>query len=141
MTTVRLAAEDDRDELFSLASDFATSFQVQRTGFDAVFEQVRDNESIWLGVADGETGVIGYLLGLDHPTFYANGRVAWVEEIMVREDYRRQGVGRCLMDAFENWTVSRGTKLIALSTRRAASFYKAIGYEESATYFRKLVEP
>ena len=95
---------------------------------------------MWFGVAD-EDGVIGYLLGLDHPTFYADGRVAWVEEIIVREDCRRQGVGRCLMDAFETWTVRRGSKLIALSTRRAASFYRAIGYEESATYFRKLVVP
>jgi hypothetical protein len=28
--------------------------------------------------------------------------------------------------------------LVALATRRAAPFYRALGYEESATYFRKV---
>lgn len=29
--------------------------------------------------------------------------------------------------------------LFALATRRAAPFYAALGYEDSATYFRKLL--
>ena len=29
--------------------------------------------------------------------------------------------------------------LVALATRRAAPFYRAAGYEESATYFRKVL--
>jgi len=40
------------------------------------------------------------LLGFDHHTFYANGRVSWVEEIMVSEDYRRRGVGRLFDEEF-----------------------------------------
>jgi hypothetical protein len=38
--------------------------------------------------------VIGYLLGFVHATSYANGPVAWVEEITVSEVYRQQGVIR-----------------------------------------------
>ena len=78
-------------------------------------------------------------LGLDHFTFFANGRVAWIEEVMVHQDWRQRGVGRALTTAFESWTVNRGAKLIVLATRRAAEFYQSLGYEESATYFRKLV--
>jgi hypothetical protein len=29
---------------------------------------------------------------------------------------------------------------MALATRRAAAFYQALGYEESAVYFRKLLD-
>jgi GNAT superfamily N-acetyltransferase len=79
------------------------------------------------------------VLGFDHYTFFANGRVAWVEELMVREPFRRQNIGQCLMQAFEAWAKARGCKLVGLATRRAAAFYQAIGYEESATYFRKLL--
>ena len=43
------------------------------------------------------------------------------------------------MTAFEKWSAGRGAKLVALATRRAAEFYRAMGYEESATYFRKLM--
>ncbi|HMH89603.1 MAG TPA: hypothetical protein VK586_00830 [Streptosporangiaceae bacterium] len=32
-------------------------------------------------VAADEGGCLGYVLGFAHPAFYANGPVAWVEEI------------------------------------------------------------
>ena len=83
--------------------------------------------------------MLGYLLGFDHYALFANGRVSWVEEIMVREDRRRQRIGERLMEHFEQWARSRESKLVALGTRRAASFYLALDYEESATYFRKLL--
>jgi len=35
--------------------------------------------------------------------------------------------------------VTRGNRLVGLATRRAAALYKALGYEESAVYFRKLL--
>ena len=72
-------------------------------------------------------------------TFYANGPVAWVEEVVVRDRDRRRGVGRMLMDAFEEWAAGEGCALVALATRRAAPFYRDLDYEESATYFRKLL--
>jgi GNAT superfamily N-acetyltransferase len=75
--------------------------------------------------------------GFTHLTFYANGPVAWVEEIVVRDHDRRGGLGRALMNAFEQWAFDRRCALIALATRRAAPFYRALGYEESATYLRK----
>ncbi len=81
----------------------------------------------------------GYLLGFRHLTFYANGPVAWVEEVVVRDRDRRRGVGRMLMDAFEEWAAGEGCALVALATRRAAPFYRDLDYEESATYFRKLL--
>lgn len=136
--TIRLAEGKDRAAVFQLARDFATSFEVERPDFDAVFGQIRGEDSIWLGVAESDEVVIGYLLGLDHLTFYANGRIAWIEEVAVHQDWRRRGIGRALTAAFEGWTVKRGSKLVALATRRAAEFYQSMGYEKSATYFRKL---
>jgi len=52
---------------------------------------------------------------------------------------QRQGVGRLLLQDFEQSAAERGAKLVALATRRAALFYQALGYHESATYFRKLL--
>jgi len=43
------------------------------------------------------------------------------------------------MAAFEAWAAEHGCALVALATRRAAPFYRALGYEESAAYFRKLL--
>ena len=44
------------------------------------------------------------------------------------------------MSAFEQWAAVRDCALIALATRRAAPFYRALGYEESAAYFRKILD-
>jgi GNAT superfamily N-acetyltransferase len=58
---------------------------------------------------------------------------------MVQADLRRAGIGTVLMQHFETWASARGSKLVALATRRASAFYAAQGYEESAIYFRKLL--
>ena len=136
---IRVATPQDVESVFSLASGLATSFKLDRRPFGASFHQILSDDHALLLVAAEGAEVIGYCLGFIHPTFFANGGVAWVEEIMVHASRRKKGVGRSLMMEFEKWSTGRGAKLIALATRRAAEFYQALGYEESATYFRKLI--
>ena len=137
--SIRRATEDDADALFDLAKDFSTSFTPDRTAFETALTEIIASEAANLSVADADGEVVGYCLGFDHYTFYANGRVAWVEEITVQEPVRRRGIGKALVENFEEWSRNRGNKLVALATRRAAYFYTSIGYEESATFFRKLI--
>lgn len=136
---IRPARQSDASQLFPIARDFATSFEPMRDTLESSLRHILNNEAAWLGVAETTDQLVGYVLGFEHCTFYANGCVAWVEEIAVRSDWRGRGVGRALMRAFEGWAKSRGSKLVALATRRAAPFYLALGYEESATYFRRLL--
>ncbi len=136
---IKLATPADADALFELAQQLATSFRPQREAFEQCLRELAADPSTWLAVAERDGVVLGYCLGFDHVTFYANGRVAWVEEIVVRAEARRSGLGARLMRAFEDWARFRGAKLVALATRRAAPFYGALGYEESATYFRELL--
>lgn len=139
MITVRKCLPEDEKAVFALVRDFATSFPIDQKGFSAAFSQVLSSTSMYLAVAKFSETVVGYVLGTAHPAFYASGYVAWVEEIMVNKGYRRNGIGKRLMDEFENWAVSKDCRLIALATRRAAEFYKNLSYAESATYFRKVL--
>ena len=139
ISTIRAAAPQDTDALLALARGFATSFVVEPDAFQHMLLAVLADTNARLVVAKQDGQVIGYLLGFVHATFYANGLVAWVEEITVSASHRRQGVGRWLMQDFERWAAERGARLVALATRRAAPFYQALGYEESATYLRKLL--
>jgi GNAT superfamily N-acetyltransferase len=137
--SVREASLNDIGDIFVLLQKFATSFKPERASFERGVGHLIGDESAWLAVVECDGEVVGYCLGFDHYALYANGRVSWVEEIMVREDLRRMGIGRALMDAFEAWAQSRDSRLVALATWRAAPFYEALGYEESAVYFRKLL--
>jgi GNAT superfamily N-acetyltransferase len=140
MTThIRPAQHADAAAVLALAKPFATSFVVEEQAFHHAFTELLASPQAYLAVAETAQQLVGYVLGFEHYTFFANGRVAWVEEIMVSEPWRRQGLGQLLMQEFEAWAVARECKLVGLATRRAATFYQAIGYEESATYFRKLL--
>ena len=118
----------------------ATSFVPTLERFRATFSELGSRDDALVLVADGAgASVNGYLLGFVHPTFYADAPVAWVEELAVHSAARRQGVGRRLLESFEEWAHSHGARLVALATRRAGAFYSALGYEESAAYFRKML--
>jgi GNAT superfamily N-acetyltransferase len=138
-THTRTAQCIDAEAVLALAKSFATSFVVDDQAFSRAFSELLASPQAHLAVAEADRQLVGYLLGFEHETFFANGRVAWVEEIMVNELFRRQGIGLLLMQGFEAWAAKRGSKLVALATRRAAPFYQALGYEESAIYFRKLL--
>jgi GNAT superfamily N-acetyltransferase len=137
---VRRAAPPDIEAVLALARDFATSFVVEPVAFRESFPALLADSHACLLIAEQDGLVVGYLLGFEHTTFYANGLVAWVEEIAVSTHHRRRGVGRLLMQGIEGWAAARGARLVGLATRRAAPFYQALGYEESASYFRKLLE-
>ena len=141
---IRPATVADAVAVAGLAERLAQSFAFSRASFDAHYPALLTAGDACLLVA--VTGAdaagedcTGYLLGFEHLTFYANGRVAWVEEVFVRGDLRGRGIGRALMTEFERWARRRGCALVALATRRAAPFYHALGYEDSAAYLRKLL--
>ncbi|MBU3916698.1 GNAT family N-acetyltransferase [bacterium] len=136
---IRKMKPEDFDKLYPLVQEFASSFTVSFESFKNSFESLMKDENALLLVAETESGIIGYCLGFLHYTFYANGKVACLEEIMVKASYQRHGFGRELLSHFETWARIEGAILNTLATRRAASFYYAVGYEESAAYFRKML--
>jgi GNAT superfamily N-acetyltransferase len=137
---VRRAGAGDADGVAGLAAELAQSFPFSREKFRANYPALLAADDACLLLAVNGHEHLGYLLGFRHLTFYANGPVAWVEEIVVRGHDRGQGIGRALMSAFEEWAAVQGCALIALATRRAAPFYRTLGYAESATYFRKVLD-
>jgi GNAT superfamily N-acetyltransferase len=136
---IRAAVPADQGQVAALAAALAQSFPFSPAAFAASYPVLLAAPGACLLVADTGAGLAGYLLGFAHLTFFAGGPVGWVEEILVTEGGRGQGTGRALMAAFEAWAADHGCALVALATRRAAPFYRALGYEESAAYFRKLL--
>jgi GNAT superfamily N-acetyltransferase len=135
---IRHAQDGDANGVAELARELAQSFTFSAERFRVNYPALLAADGACLLLAADGPEHLGYLLGFRHLTFYANGPVAWVEEIAVRGHSRNQGIGRALMGAFEEWAAGRGCALVALATRRAAPFYLALGYEESAVYFRKV---
>jgi ribosomal protein S18 acetylase RimI-like enzyme len=139
---IRPANASDLHQLWPLVEGFAFSYRPERSVFEQSFLHLLDRADTLLlvAVANG-ADVVGYLLGSFHGTFFANGPVAWIEELMVSEPVRRQGVASKLMYSAEEWAQTIPAAYLALASRRTGDFYRKIGYEESATYFRKVFVP
>ena len=135
---VRRARVDDGEEVFSLVKDFLPEAIADRQVFQTTFAALDETAGSVLFIAEGggET-VLGYILVSCHPSFLANAPVAWVEEVMVANSWRRTGMGKALMAAAEDWANRRGAAYVALASRRSAPFYLALGYEDTAAFFKK----
>lgn len=138
--TIRPAEREDRDAVWPLARDFATSYRLDQACFNSTFPSLLSRRDTLLIVAESDHGIIGYLLASCRATFLANGPVAWVEELMVAASTRRLGVGRKLMHTAERWSADNQAAYLALATRRAGEFYRSLDYRESAVYFKKTLE-
>jgi ribosomal protein S18 acetylase RimI-like enzyme len=64
-----------------------------------------------------------------------DGHRAWVYYLAVRDSQRKQGVGRRLMHACEEWTARQGVPKLQLMVRTGnevvLAFYAALGYEQN----------
>ena len=141
VVVVRRAGVDDLDAVWPLARDFATSFTPQREPFEATFGALLRLPDALLLVVERASDVVGYLLAHRHPTFLANAPVVWVEEVAVDASVRGQGLGRLLMTAAEWWAAESGAAYVSLASRRSGEFYAALGYEDSATFYKKPAPP
>ncbi len=139
MPEVRQAGRADADMIAGLAAELAQSFAFCRADFDLSYPALLAERNTCVLVAEQDGDCMGYLLGFSHLTFFANGPVGWVEEVLIRREHRGRGIGRDLMSAFERWAAARECAMVALATRRAAPFYLGLGYQESAAYLRKVL--
>lgn len=136
---IRPATPDDAEEVLRLARVLAVTFRVEDDAFDTSFAAALTTPGSHLLVAESDGAVRGYLLGFLHPSFFANGSVGWVEEIVVATEHRRYAIGSQLMAEFERRCAAAGGSLVALATRRAHRFYRSLGYVEHGAFHRKIL--
>jgi ribosomal protein S18 acetylase RimI-like enzyme len=83
------------------------------------------------------------LIGRDNGTIVAtamvghDGHRGWVYYVAADPERRKQGYGRTIMNAAEDWLRAAGMAKVQLMVRRenerAGAFYQSIGYAESQT--------
>jgi GNAT superfamily N-acetyltransferase len=140
MVETRPASSEDAVALLHLVGSFPTPTPPSQEQFLATLRAKLPDPSSCLIVAVQGTELVGYVAGYCHAAFYAAGRVAWVDEILVTQTLRGLGTGRQLMSAFEEWARQRGCVLVSLATRGSPGFYERLGYTSRAAYFKKYLD-
>ena len=85
---------------------------------------------------DEEGQVVGLLSASQRWTLWHTGPCALIEELVVDEEARRQGIGRALIQATLDWAIDQGCSEVEVSTDHdntgARAFYKRLGFESEA---------
>lgn len=135
--TIRPAQREDLDAmvsllqaLFAIEKDFTSAPDRQRQGLMLFLDGCGKHRSILVAETDG--CVIGMATVQVLISTAEGGHVGQVEDVVVREDSRRRGVGRRLMTALTAWADQRGLMRLQLLADRlnqpALYFYRKMGW-------------
>jgi ribosomal protein S18 acetylase RimI-like enzyme len=131
-----LASDADAEAVFRLLGRFATSYKPARPAFDSNYPRLLEKDGVDLLVAGLHGRVVGYILASDSLTLFANGVVTELVELYVEEEERGRGIGRELVRQAVARARDRGAVEVTVPTRRARSFYLALGFELTAELFK-----
>lgn len=141
MVDIRDATLGDLPEIVDLASQMG--YEVTGEGIKPVLTHYINNPDYYLLIAEKDGQVIGmagftvkYYLHREKPVLY-------VGSLVVKEEYRSQGVGKNLMERMELIARQRGCNSIQLNSNkrrvRAHKFYEKLGFVEMSLKFEKVL--
>jgi ribosomal protein S18 acetylase RimI-like enzyme len=136
----RDARADDAADVYRLLCEFATSYRPDRAVFDAatfpgVLAAAGKGRAEFL-IAESGGQVAGYALAARMPTLFAGGTVLELLELAVHEPLRGRGLGSRLVRETLTRAMRAGDAEVVVPTRRAAGFYRRLGFMETATYLK-----
>jgi ribosomal protein S18 acetylase RimI-like enzyme len=135
---IRPASEDDAPAAVKLMAQLAEFGHGQvNSGVEDRFRAMLRLPQYAIFVAeDGKGQVVGLLSVSQRWTLWHAEPCALIEELVVDERTRRQGIGHALIEAALDWAKGQGCSEVEVSTEQdnagAQAFYQRIGFESVA---------
>jgi GNAT superfamily N-acetyltransferase len=126
--TVRRARPGDASYVFALVEQLG--YTPEHRGFDETFAQVVRHPEAAVFVASEGLRIVAYLAMSHRPQIRLGGRSAVIDELVVDEKRRGQGIGTALLEAALSYARGLGCRRVDLSTNRARTSYQRGFYVE-----------
>jgi len=138
-TVIRPARPSDADRVYALLEQLEPAYSPDRPAFDANFPQLLDDQStsVLLVAEDAAGSLLGYALTTITPLLHTNGSSAQLQELVVDDSHRGEGVGTAIVEEVERVCRDRSVRQITVASRRSADFYERIGYRSSADFLKR----
>ena len=124
--TIRSATADDEATVIDLWTRCGLVVSHNDPGADFRFARAGPSSDVLVAV-DADRRIVGSIM-VGH-----DGHRGWLYYVAVDPDCRRQGLGRSLVAAAEQWLIARGIAKVQLMVRETnhevAAFYARIGYD------------
>ncbi|WP_141208112.1 GNAT family N-acetyltransferase [Streptomyces griseorubiginosus] len=139
--TVRAVRAADADDVLRLLRAFTTSHvpdpgRFRTVAFPAVLASAAAGRAEFLAAEMGGR-VVGYAYAVRVPTLFAGGTVLELLELTVDAELRGRGLGSRLVRAVLEAAGRAADAEVCVPTRRAADFYRRLGFAETATYLKR----
>ena len=152
---IRKAELSDFDEilrlnqaLFNFEEQFQHQYNLNWTYSEAgrnFFKDRFNNKNALIFVAIAENKIVGYILALIN--FYSYRRVnpiCDIENLIIEEDYRKNGVGSKLMENVRKAAKEKAAKKLRVNAiaqnKNALSFYRSHGFEDAVLFLEEEIE-
>jgi len=127
-------------ELFSIEQDFSPDMTKQSRGLELLISLPEQGV---IKVAKTNTNEIIGMVSAQLVISTAEGAPsAWIEDMVVKRDYRTQGIGRRLLDEALNWARSKGATraqlLVDLDNTPALGYYDHLGWQGTRLGARRI---
>lgn len=127
------AMADLLHELFTLESDFVPERTRQLAGLKLILDHPDMGRLFVLRVEGKVAGMANALITVSTAE---GGRVLLLEDVIIKANYRSQGLGHKLVEHVLAWAISEGMSRVTLLADRdnteARVFYERLGFEPSA---------
>jgi ribosomal protein S18 acetylase RimI-like enzyme len=142
MSIIRKAIRQDLPRILELYEELTEEKQdISPDTLDRVFNQINSMPGYEFLVAEKDGVILGTLYFQIVPNLTHNARPwAFVENVVVDSRYRREGIGRLLMDYVISRARQAGCHKVQLHSSKkrqeAHQFYRSLGFDDSAMGFR-----
>ena len=130
------------ESLFAIELDFTFDAVRQRRGIERLLAEPRDRAT--LVVARSNDVIAGMASGQLVISTAEGAPSVWVEDVVVDQTFRGQGVGRALLRGVIDWAVGHGaTRAQLLADRhnaQATAFYRHLGLDVTNLIALRLTE-
>jgi ADP-ribose pyrophosphatase YjhB (NUDIX family)/ribosomal protein S18 acetylase RimI-like enzyme len=129
---IRRSRSDDEESILHLLRLIPANKDLSEVDMQAAQLRFRESTSLDVLVAEFQGEIIGFLV-LSYVSALTGIR-AWIDDIAVDPNRRRQGIGQALVEAAIQRASRRGATHLFMDTSRgnpdAQSFYRACGFEQ-----------
>jgi GNAT superfamily N-acetyltransferase len=130
------------NNLFGVELDFTADATRQVRGLELLIADEGANDRQIVAVARDDDGQAVGMASAQIVVSTAEGALsAWIEDVVVHQDHRRQGIGRQLLDHLVAWAKTHGATRVQLVADQenagADLFYKAIGWQSTQLVVRR----
>ena len=131
------------NDLFGVELDFTADSTRQVKGLELlIVDDDGPGERQTVAVARDDSGQAIGMASAQMVISTAEGALsAWIEDVVVHHDYRRQGIGKDLLAYLVAWAKARGATRVQLivdqENEGADFFYKALGWQSTQLMVRR----